>query len=239
MWVANMARRKKGLSTVYIVSIGFHVLLGLSLIFIPQKRLREVVAIALAETAKHEDKAKAPPPPPPHVESRARAPIAHAAAAEAPAAAENTAAQANTGFADIGIALDSSSVDGLPIRMAPAVQASAAVKAELVPNKPKWLVAKSNEVPCTEELVKAVPLSRPSPKYTPEAENAGIEGKVRLDLKVNEQGEVESAKVLQGLGYGLDEAAVTTVKKWRFKPATLCGKPVAASFIVSVVFSGS
>ena len=94
-------------------------------------------------------------------------------------------------------------------------------------------------MPCTEELVKAVPLSRPSPKYTPEAENAGIEGKVRLDLKVNERGEVETAKVLQGLGYGLDESAVQTVKGWKFRPATLCGKPVAASFVVSVVFSGS
>ncbi len=232
-----MARRKKGRSTIYIVSIGFHLMLALAIAFIPQKRLREVVAIALAETAKHDDKAK-PPPPPPHSDNRpARSPIAHAAA-EAPAA-ENLAAQSNTAFADIGISLDSSSADGIPIHMGPAVQASAAPKPDLALSKPKLLVAKSNEVPCTEELVKAVPLSRPSPKYTPEAENAGIEGKVRLDLKVNERGEVETAKVLQGLGYGLDESAIQTVKRWQFRPATLCGKPVAASFVVSVVFSGS
>ncbi len=231
-----MARRKKGRSTIYIVSIGFHVLLALAIAFIPQKRLREVVAIALAET-KHEEK-KAPPPPPPRTESRpARAAMAHAAA-EAPAA-ENAAAQANAAFADIGIALDSSSADGLPMRIGPATKAIATEKADLGPSKPKLLFAKGNEVPCTEELVKAVPLSRPSPKYTPEAENAGIEGKVRLELKVNERGEVETAKVLQGLGFGLDESAIQTVKRWQFRPATLCGKAVAATFVVSVLFSGS
>jgi len=234
-----VVRRKKGRSTLYIVSIGFHLLLALAIAFIPQKRLREVVGIAFAETNKHEDKPKSAPPPPPHAESRPnRAPMAHAAA-EAPAGGEDTTAKSNTAFTDIGISLDSASADGLAINMGPTVKASAAIKADLGPSKPKLLVAKSNEVPCTEELVKAVPLSRPSPKYTPEAENAGIEGKVRLDLKVNERGEVETAKVLQGLGYGLDESAVQTVKGWKFRPATLCGKPVAASFVVSVVFSGS
>ena len=234
-----MARRKKGPSKIFIVSVAFHALLALVIAFIPQKRLREVVAIALAET-KHEDKPKTAPPPPPRAESRpARAAMARAAAAEAPAAEAN-AAQANAaGFADIGIALDSSSADGLPMHIAPPTQASAAIKQELVPSKPKLLMAKSNEVPCTEELVKAVPISRPSPKYTPEAENAGVEGKIRMDLKVNEVGEVESAKILSGLGYGLDESAIETVKHWKFHPATLCGKAVAASFVVSVVFSGS
>jgi protein TonB len=234
-----VARRKKGRSTVYIVSIGVHVLLAAAIALIPQKTMRHIVAIALAETEKPKENPKPPPPPPPRSEVRAaRAAMAHAAAAETPAA-EEAAAKGAEAFTDIGIALDSSSADGLAIRMAPATQATAAAKAAFAPASPKLLVAKSNEVPCTEELVKAVPLSRPSPKYTPEAENAGIEGKVRLELKVNDLGQVEDAKVLQGLGYGLDESAVETVKRWRFKPATLCGKPVTATFVVSVVFSGS
>lgn len=235
-----MSRRKKARPKIYIISIGFHVLLALAIAFIPQKRLREVVAIALAETSKKQDKPKPAPPPPPHHESRpARAPAARAAAVEAPAPEANAAQTDTAGYADIGIALDSSSVDGIPMRIAQPTLASAGIKQEVTPAKPKVLVAKSNEKPCTEELVKAVPVSRPSPKYTPEAENAGIEGKVRLDLNVNELGEVESAEVLQGLGYGLDDSAIQTVKRWKFKPATLCGKPVAASFVVSVVFSGS
>lgn len=234
-----MARRKKARSTVYIVSIGVHLVLALAIAFIPQKALREVVAIALAETPKPKEAPKPPPPPPARTESRVtRSALSHAAATETPTA-DDTAAKAAPVFTDIGLALDSSSADGLPIHIAPAMQAVAAAKTAFAPTKPKLLVAKSNDVPCTEELVKAVPLSRPSPKYTPEAENSGIEGKVRLELKVNDQGDVEEARVLQGLGHGLDEAAIQTVKRWRFRPATLCGKPVAASFVVSVVFSGS
>lgn len=236
-----MTRRNKSRVKLYIYSvvIGVHLLLGLAIAFIPEQKLREVVAIALAET-KHEEKAKPAPPPPPRAESRpARAPIAHAAAAETPAPEANAAQNNTAGYADIGIALDSTAVDGIPMHIAPPTQESAGIKQEVAPSKPKVLVAKSNEVPCTEELVKAVPVSRPIPLYTPEAENAGVEGKVRLDLKVNELGEVESVKVLSGLGYGLDESAIQTVKRWKFKPATLCGKPVAASFVVSVAFQGS
>jgi periplasmic protein TonB len=234
-----VARRKKARSTVYIVSIGVHLVLALAIAFIPQKALREVVAIALADTPKPKEAAKPPPPPPARAESRvARSAISHSAATETPTA-DDTAAKAAPVFTDIGLALDSSSADGLPIHIAPAMQSAAAAKSAFAPTKPKLLVAKSNDVPCSEELVKAVPLSRPSPKYTPEAENSGIEGKVRLELKVNDQGDVEEARVLQGLGYGLDEAAIQTVKRWRFRPAALCGKPVAASFVVSVVFSGS
>jgi len=235
-----VARRKQGRSTVYVVSIGVHLVLALAIAFIPQKALREVVAIALADTPKAKEAPKPPPPPPVRAENRVtRSAVSHAAAAETPPTSDDTAGKSAPVFTDIGIALDSSSADGLPINIAPAVQAVAVAKAAFAPTKPKLLVAKSNDVPCTEELVKAVPISSPRPIYTPEAENSGIEGKVRLELKVNDQGEVEETKVLQGLGYGLDEAAVQTVKRWRFRPATLCGKPVAASFVVSVLFSGS
>ena len=234
-----MARRKKGRSTVYVVSIGVHLVLALAIAFIPQKALREVVAIALADTPKPKEAPKPPPPPPVRAESRVtHSAVSRAAATETPTA-DDAAGKSAPVFTDIGIALDSSSADGLPIHIAPAVPSVSAAKAAFAPTKPKLLVAKSNDVPCTEDLVKAVPISRPSPKYTPEAENAGIEGKVKLELKVNDLGDVEEAKVLQGLGYGLDEAAIQTVKRWRFRPATLCGKPVAATFVVSVLFSGS
>ncbi len=233
-----MARRKKGRSTVYIVSVGVHVVLALAIAFIPQKALREVVAIALAETEKPKEAPK-PPPPPPRAEVKpARAAMAHAPAADTPASEDNNTKQA-AAFTDIGIALDSSSADGLPINIAPRAQASAPLKTAFAPAKPKVLRTQSTDAPCSEELVKAMPLARPSPKYTPEAENAGIEGKVRLELRVTDVGDVDEAKVLQGLGHGLDESAIQTVKRWRFRPATLCGKPVAATFVVTVVFSGS
>jgi protein TonB len=56
--------------------------------------------------------------------------------------------------------------------------------------------------------------------YPPEAERAGIEGKVRLRVALDARGQVMSARVLRGLGHGLDQAAVEALsRRCRFTPA--------------------
>jgi periplasmic protein TonB len=64
--------------------------------------------------------------------------------------------------------------------------------------------------------------------YPPEAERAGIEGKVRLRVALDARGRVSSARVLRGLGHGLDEAAVEALtRRCRFTPAIASdGRPV-------------
>jgi protein TonB len=64
--------------------------------------------------------------------------------------------------------------------------------------------------------------------YPPEAERAGIEGKVRLRVALDARGHVTSARVLRGLGYGLDQAAVEALThRCRFTPAIAAdGRPV-------------
>ena len=42
--------------------------------------------------------------------------------------------------------------------------------------------------------------------------------------------------VLKGLPMGLSEAAEEAVKRWKFKPATLNGKPVSVYFNLTVNF---
>jgi TonB family protein len=56
------------------------------------------------------------------------------------------------------------------------------------------------------------------PKYTAEALAAGIEGDVGLEIVVSETGAFVSARVTRRLGYGLDEAALAAVARWRFEP---------------------
>jgi TonB family protein len=56
------------------------------------------------------------------------------------------------------------------------------------------------------------------PKYTPEALAAGIEGEVGLEIVVSETGAFVSARITRRLGYGLDEAALAAVARWRFEP---------------------
>jgi protein TonB len=64
--------------------------------------------------------------------------------------------------------------------------------------------------------------------YPPEAERAGVEGKVRLRVALDASGRVTSTRVLRGLGHGLDQAAVEALtRRCRFTPALAAdGRPV-------------
>jgi TonB family protein len=56
-----------------------------------------------------------------------------------------------------------------------------------------------------------------------------------LQAVIHKDGTVGDAKVLQGLGYGLDASAVDTVRnKWRFQPATLDNQPVNVRATIEV-----
>jgi len=230
-----MARRKKGLSTVYVVSIAAHLAVGAVLALIPQDKLREVVAIALNEAK--EEKKPEPPKPPEHPPERPSHSPGHNArpAAAAPKAPEASNAADAPAFTDIGLALDSSSNDGVAVNIAP--QPTVATAPAIVPEKPKVLVARRTEATCTEDIVKAHLLQQLRPSYTESARHAHIQGRVRIELMVNERGEVTSARILEGLGYGLDEAALEVARRLRFNPAMRCSKPVAAPFVIAWRFA--
>jgi protein TonB len=76
------------------------------------------------------------------------------------------------------------------------------------------------------------------PGYTEEARKNNVVGIVRLQAVVRKDGSVDSFKIVKRLGYGLDEAAIETIKtKWRFKPATLEGKPVDFRVLLEISFN--
>ena len=68
--------------------------------------------------------------------------------------------------------------------------------------------------------------SRVEAEYTAQARQAGIQGVVRLRAIVRRDGTVDSVQVIQGLGSGLDDAAIAAVRQWRFQPATRNGEAV-------------
>jgi protein TonB len=80
-------------------------------------------------------------------------------------------------------------------------------------------------------------LRKVEPEYTPEARQAGISGIVVVSLAVRTDGSVDNAKVVRGLGYGLDEKAIECVKQWEFKPGEKDGKPVEVAAHVELKFS--
>jgi TonB family protein len=79
-------------------------------------------------------------------------------------------------------------------------------------------------------------VSKPKPIYTEEARGLKLEGDVVLDVTFEASGRVNVLGVAQGLGHGLDEAAVEAAKKIRFNPARRDGSPVDHTAKLRVVF---
>jgi protein TonB len=63
--------------------------------------------------------------------------------------------------------------------------------------------------------------------YPPEAREKKIEGKVVMELLIDAEGKVRNATIVSGPGYGLNEAALEAIYRFKFKPAEVEGKPVA------------
>ena len=73
------------------------------------------------------------------------------------------------------------------------------------------------------------------PEYPPNAVRRGIEGTVRLKLKVDEFGLVRDAEVEEGDPPGIfDESALAAFKNGRFTPARKDGQPVHALIYIRV-----
>jgi protein TonB len=86
-------------------------------------------------------------------------------------------------------------------------------------------------------ITEPVKISAPSPLYPEAARRARITGAVILECTIDKAGRVNEVKILRGLPLGLTEAAVDAVKKWRFKPSTLNGKPVEVLYVLTVRFN--
>lgn len=79
-------------------------------------------------------------------------------------------------------------------------------------------------------------LSKTEPEYSEEARKARLQGTVLLRIEVDTAGLAQNITVRQSLGLGLDDRAMEAVKKWKFKPGKVNGKPAAVVAYVEVNF---
>ena len=86
------------------------------------------------------------------------------------------------------------------------------------------------------DKLKSKILSNPQPKLPDAARNAKVSGPVRVEVTVDEKGNVLSAKPLSGNSL-LQPAAVDTARKAKFKPTLLSGTPVKVTGIITYNFS--
>ena len=76
----------------------------------------------------------------------------------------------------------------------------------------------------------------PEPEYSDVARKKGVQGQAMVRVILNQKGEIVRIGLEKALGYGLDENAMDMVKTWRFKPATIDGKPIAVVMNIQIGF---
>lgn len=80
-------------------------------------------------------------------------------------------------------------------------------------------------------------LKNPAPNYPPLSRRMGEEGKVILRVLVSAQGSADSVEVKTSSGsQRLDDAAVNTVKLWKFIPAKRGETAVQSAVLVPIIF---
>lgn len=227
------------------LSLLVHGGLSVAIGYIEHQESRAATAIEIAETKKRSPEKKptpeVEPEKPPESKPLLRRQVA--AAAPKPAEAPPPPSQAPmNALPDFGLELSGGTGTGLALPAGGSTRGAApAVARALGPAVRKPLAAPgfTPAGDCEEPAKKPKPLNVPQPAYSDRAREAGIEGKVRVELTVDETGSVLSVRVLSGLGYGLDEAAVAAAQRATFEPARRCGKAARATFTISMRFSSS
>jgi protein TonB len=238
---------------VYGGSFALHAALAITTVMMPKPQTSRATAITLVEEKKKAEPPKPPPPPPPPPKPEEKPKPKPAAqnpqpqqakvAPEPKADAPPPVPVDNAGFADLGgVAFGNGDGPGLAVPGPAAAAATAATKGPApgvtaTTHKVRELEASAQgPSACTEAVVKPKRKVPVAPKYTMEARRAEIEGVVRVQVTVDESGHVISARVVSGLGYGLDESALAAAKATTFDPATQCGKPVVGTTILPFRF---
>ena len=231
-------------SLLYGLSFALHGALAAGLFgFRPPKRV-ESVAISVSEAKKKEkppEPAKVTTDPKP-AEPRTEAPRPQKAKAAPPRPAEPPPGPAPAARSPVFDALPSLGVMGNdgPGGLAlppPAPLAAAPVSSAHAPPPPKVLGPRPAADECSDAPTKPKRRMVSQPHYPSAAREASVEGLVRIEVSVGADGSVTSARVLAGLGHGLDEAALEAARRASFEPASHCGKPVAGTAVLPFRFN--
>ena len=108
--------------------------------------------------------------------------------------------------------------------------AAAAIVSAAAQSKPVYKVGDGVKAP---ELVREV-----KPIYTQTAKDRGVQGAVELEVVVQSDGTVgDNVQVTKSLDPDLDQAAITAIKQWTFRPGTKDGTAVNVEVKVEMTFT--
>jgi periplasmic protein TonB len=199
-----------------------------------------IMAFISGESPKPAEPQKPPEPAkkaePPKPAPRAQAPRAAPTSPAAQAAQPQAWAGAKP-LLDLGMVLDAEA-DGvpegavvLPAGMVAAVGTGGRAQTAATPAA---AVVRPRRPECEEEVEDPVVERRSQFEYPPGL--PGVAGRLVVKVFVSSAGEVVRAEVVSSVHPDVDRAAVESFRRWRFRPALRCGKPVAGTFTVAANF---
>ena len=93
------------------------------------------------------------------------------------------------------------------------------------PVKPPGPVVSSTPIQVGGVVQSAKLINRTMPRYPPLARQARVQGLVRLEAVIGEDGAIRELRAVSGHPL-LIPAALSAVKRWRYRPTLLNGRPV-------------
>jgi len=83
-----------------------------------------------------------------------------------------------------------------------------------------------------DEVVPALPEVFPDPPVSRADLPSGVEGDVIVEVTIDAQGNVVETRLLQGIGYGVEQKVLAVLQRWHFRPAMRDGVTIASQHIV-------
>jgi TonB family protein len=120
-----------------------------------------------------------------------------------------------------------------------ASQAAAVRKlhaAELSPKRADSSPAEKFTKSAADELTRPVLIEKLEPSYTQEARAEKVQGSVKVQVEIGVDGLCYNMQILEGVGFGLDEAAISAISQWKFQPGLRNGQPVPMQATIEVNF---
>ena len=104
-------------------------------------------------------------------------------------------------------------------------------------NRPSWIPTTISSAGGAQTDAKPDNLKNPAPPYPEAARRQGEEGMVVLLISIDKTGHPAQVEVQRSSGYALlDESALTTVRRWKFIPARMGGRPIESAANLQVLF---
>jgi TonB family protein len=83
------------------------------------------------------------------------------------------------------------------------------------------------------EIIPALPQVFPDPAVSRADLPSGVQGDVVVEVTIDENGNVVELKLIRGIGYGIEDRVLATLRQWHFRPASKDGMTIASQHIVT------